>query len=79
MIFLWILPLLYKHIAYGLGWLLRAIYTVHYPQNQKSNDHGLKTSDFRDRSLIQVYKTGYSLTVCYYNSSSQNYVRKTVS
>lgn len=78
MIFLWILPPLYKHIAYDLGWLLRAIYTVHFPQNQKSNDHGLKTSDFRDRSLIQ-YTKRYSLTVCYYNSSSQNYVRKTVS
>lgn len=53
--------------------------TVHFPQSQKYNDHGLKTSNFRDRSLIQNRK--YFLMRCiftlyYCNFSSQNYVRK---
>ena len=32
------------------------LYTVHFPQGQRSKDRGLKTSDFRDRSLIQYAK-----------------------
>lgn len=57
------------------------LYTVHFPQSQKYNDHGLKTSNFRDRSLIQnrkpaILSNGVLFTVYYYNFSSQNYVRK---
>lgn len=54
--------------------------TVHFPHGQRSEDHGFKLSDFRDRSLIQYAKLViFSNTVLPYSIllkfSSCNYFR----